>query len=252
LKLNMAEIRRRVRSVLGAREMRANIEDFRRRGATVQYFQVDVNDETAMKRMLDTIYDQYGRIDGVVHGAGVIEDKLLADKEPASWSRVVETKVIGLLLLQKYLRPETLNFFTVFSSVAGRHGNSGQTDYATANELMNRLCCQLSHLWSSRGGHRVNVKALCWGPWGKTLFGTGMVTELTEAKFNARGIILVSAEVGRRLFREELALGDDMHIEIICGQGPWEEQEAEIGQVEEGMLRVDPDGQGPLLHASLP
>jgi hypothetical protein len=164
----------------------------------------------------------------VVHGAGVIEDKFLPDKDPVSWSRVVNTKVIGLLLLQKFLQPQYLKYFFVFSSVAGRYGNSGQTDYATANELMNRLCCQMSRMW----GPAVTVKALCWGPWGKTQFGGGMVDASTEAKFNERGVRLVYAEDGRRLFREELTAGGNPVVEIICGHGPWEQQETELGRFE--------------------
>jgi acyl transferase domain-containing protein/NAD(P)H-dependent flavin oxidoreductase YrpB (nitropropane dioxygenase family)/NAD(P)-dependent dehydrogenase (short-subunit alcohol dehydrogenase family) len=230
-KMNMAQMRRRIKSVLDAREMRLNIDDFRRRGAAVQYFQADVNDEEQMQRVINQIYDQYGHIDGVLHGAGIIEDKLLADKDPASWSRVVDTKVLGLLLLQKYVRPETLNFFGVFSSVAGRYGNSGQTDYATANELMNRLCCQLHEIWNTEGNNgdkqQVKVKAFCWGPWGSTRFGTGMVNEFMEAKFNERGITLVTAEAGRGLFKNELLLDDDRHIEIICGHGQWERYDSE-------------------------
>jgi acyl transferase domain-containing protein/NAD(P)H-dependent flavin oxidoreductase YrpB (nitropropane dioxygenase family)/NAD(P)-dependent dehydrogenase (short-subunit alcohol dehydrogenase family) len=244
LQLNMAEIKRQVGSVLNAREMRSNIEEFRARGATVQYFQVDVTEEMAMRRLIESIYQEYNRIDGVVHGAGVIEDKLLADKDPASWSRVVQTKVIGLLLLQKFLRPESLRFFVVFSSVAGRYGNSGQTDYATANELMNRLCCQLNPLWH----HNVNVKALCWGPWAQTQFGTGMVSAFTEAKFKEKGIILVSAETGRRLFADELAHGKGTAVEIICGHGPWEEREAQTGHIEQQMALVKPETWGPLLQ----
>jgi acyl transferase domain-containing protein/NAD(P)H-dependent flavin oxidoreductase YrpB (nitropropane dioxygenase family)/NAD(P)-dependent dehydrogenase (short-subunit alcohol dehydrogenase family)/acyl carrier protein len=242
MQLKIAEIKRKVMSILNNREMRSNIEDFSKRGATVNYLPVDVNDEESMRRMIETIYEQYGRIDGVVHGAGIIEDKLLADKDQVSWSRVVETKVIGLLLLQKYLRADSLKFFTVFSSVAGRYGNSGQTDYATANELMNRLSCQLKHVW----GGRVNIKAFCWGPWGPTLFGSGMVNAFTEAKFNEKGVKLIRAEEGRRLFKDELIQGDNNHVEIICGQGPWEEREAEAGQFEK--IKVQDEAWGPMLH----
>lgn len=224
MKLSPAEIQRKVQSVLSAREMRNNIADFRQQQAKVEYFQVDVTNEEAMHQLMDDIYQRYGALHGVVHGAGVIEDKLLADKQSESWSRVVETKVNGLFLLQKYLRPESLKFLTVFSSVAGRYGNSGQTDYATANELMNRLCCQLNEQWDNK----VKVKALCWGPWGKTRFGEGMVTPETEAKFAQRGVLLVSAEEGRQLFVNDLTT-NDRHVEIICGEGPWEQQEESVG-----------------------
>jgi acyl transferase domain-containing protein/NAD(P)H-dependent flavin oxidoreductase YrpB (nitropropane dioxygenase family)/NADP-dependent 3-hydroxy acid dehydrogenase YdfG len=226
-KLTPADIHRRVQSVLAAREMLANIEDFRRGGATVEYHAVDVTNEDAMRDLLNVVYARHGGIGGVLHGAGVIEDKLLADKKGESWSRVVETKVMGLLLLQRYLRPESLKFFTVFSSVAGRYGNSGQSDYATANELMNRLCGQLRDHW----GGRVKVKALCWGPWGPTKFGAGMVTAETEAKFAEKGVMLVTAEMGRRLFRDELTHGNNSTVEIICGEGPWEQREAANGEI---------------------
>jgi len=225
--LKPADIQRKVQTILAAREMRGNIEDLRASGARVEYHAVDVTNEADVGKLLNQVYEKHGSIDGVVHGAGVIEDKLLADKASDSWSRVVETKVIGFLLLQKYLRPASLKFFTVFSSVAGRYGNSGQSDYATANELMNRLCCQLCELWENR----VHVNALCWGPWGATKFGVGMVTAQTEAKFAEKGVFLVSAETGRRLFKDEISRGDQANVEIICGEGPWEQREAANGVI---------------------
>jgi len=227
LKLTPGEIQRRVQSVLDLRELRANLADFRAAGATVEYHSVDVVDEAALEALIADIRCRHQRIDGVVHGAGVIEDKLLVDKGSDSWSRVVETKLIGLLLLQKLVDPAALKFFIVFSSVAGRYGNSGQSDYATANELMNRVCVALQARW----GKGVAVSALCWGPWGPTKFGAGMVTPETEAKFEKRGVFLVSAELGRRLFRDELARSSASPVEVICGQGPWESEEAERGLI---------------------
>ena len=228
-----ADIERRVRAVLGAREMRSNIGDFCRLGASVEYHAVDVTREDDMRALIAGVYERHGRVDGVVHGAGIIEDKLLADKDGDSWSRVVETKVLGLLLLQKHLRPASLRFFSVFSSVAGRYGNSGQSDYATANELMNRLCCQLREHWQ----HRVNVTALCWGPWGATKFGAGMVNAQTEAKFAEKGVQLVLPDVGRRLFGDELLRTEALAVEIVCGEAAWERREAEKGLVKRAPAR---------------
>ncbi len=225
--LKPGDIQRQVQQLIGLREMRANIADFSLAGAAVEYHAIDVTDEAAMSALLAGLYQRHGRIDGVVHGAGVIEDKRLADKASDSWSRVVDTKVIGLLLLAKYLRPETLRFLSVFSSVAGRYGNSGQSDYATANELMNRICVQLQSRW----GESVNVHALCWGPWGATKFGAGMVTADTESKFAEKGVTLVSAQIGRQLFSEELSHAVGGPVEVVCGAGPWEMHEAGIGTI---------------------
>lgn len=243
LKLTPGEIQRQVQSILDKREMRANLADFRASGAVVEYHAVDVNDEASLGALIADLQHRHGRINGVVHGAGIIEDKRLEDKASDSWSRVVETKIIGLLLLQKLVSPEALKFFVAFSSVAGRYGNSGQSDYATANELMNRLCTALQARW----GERVAVRALCWGPWGPTKFGAGMVTAETEEKFRKRGVFLVSAALGRRLFRQELARTDGIHVEVICGQGPWESQESDRGVIRLAAETPPQPDSGPLL-----
>lgn len=242
-KLTPADIGRKTAAMMAGREMRANIDDLRRRGATVEYHIVDVLDECALAHLIADVESRYAAINGVVHGAGVIEDKLLADKTSESWSRVVETKVLGLLLLQRHLKPQSLRFLSVFSSVAGRFGNSGQSDYATANELMNRLCCQLRDHW--RG--QVEVSALCWGPWGPTQFGAGMVTAETEAKFAAKGVTLVSAAAGRQLFVDAVTRAPGGAVEIVCGQGPWEAHEAAVGAIERVAPMALADLLGPII-----
>lgn len=224
LALSLPEMNRTIRAILAAREMRNNIDDLRRRGARVEYHVVDVTDESALGALIDDVQARYGAVNGVVHGAGIIEDKLVADKTSESWSRVVETKVMGLLLLQKALQSRRPKFLVVQSSVAGRYGNRGQADYATANELMNRLCCQLRDRWQGQ----VKVVSLCWGPWAPTRFGSGMVTAETAAKFAEKGVELVSAPVGCRLFADELCRLGDGPVEVICGRGPWEQHEATV------------------------
>lgn len=221
--LALGEARKKAGKVIAAREMLDNIADFEAAGAKVIYIAVDVADEAGMKAMFASIYKDYGKLDGIVHGAGIIEDKFLADIPSESWSRVVETKVIGLMLLQKYAKMDALKFFAVFSSVAGRYGNTGQSNYATANELMNRICCRLKAQYPA-----LNMSALNWGPWGRTKFGAGMVTEATEAKFAKHGVYLVHAELGRFLFRHQLTAAG-AEVEVICGKAPWEESEAAKG-----------------------
>ena len=247
-KMTPGEIGKRVQAVIGLREMLANVADLRAAGAEVEYYAIDVTDEDGVQALVEGVARRHGRIDGVVHGAGVIEDKLLADKRSDSWSRVVDTKVVGMLLLQKFVDPSRLKFFSVFSSVAGRYGNSGQSDYATANELMNRLCVALQARWDQR----VAVSALCWGPWGPTKFGAGMVTADTEAKFAEQGVRLVSAALGRKLFRGELSCTAGTPVEIVCGEALWDTREEELGVIRRVAVHAPADGAalGPLIGFS--
>ena len=78
--LPLGEARSKAKAILAARETLDNIADFRSNGASVEYCAVDVADEAAMADMMAKLYKKYGRIDGIVHGAGVIEDKRPAAK----------------------------------------------------------------------------------------------------------------------------------------------------------------------------
>jgi acyl transferase domain-containing protein/NAD(P)-dependent dehydrogenase (short-subunit alcohol dehydrogenase family) len=198
--------------LLQDREIRSNLATMQQAGATVHYYQVDVRNAPAFEALIDDVYRQYGRLDGVIHGAGVIEDRLLADKVPDSFDRVFNTKVTSAFVLSRKLRPDTLKFLVFFSSVAGRCGNRGQSDYAAANEVMNKLAIVLNQQWPGR------VVSMNWGPWAKT----GMVSAEAERQFAARGIQLIEPQAGRRALDSELRYGQKGEVEVILGSGPWE------------------------------
>ncbi|MCF6153686.1 MAG: SDR family NAD(P)-dependent oxidoreductase [Candidatus Brocadia sp.] len=199
------------------REMRNNLSVMQQAGATVRYYQADVADEHIFSNLIDEVYRSYGRLDGVIHGAGVIEDKLLEDKTPDSFDRVFHTKADSAFILSRKLRPDSLKFLVFFSSVVGCFGNRGQSDYAAANEVLNKLAAYLDNRWPAR------VVAINWGPWDKT----GMVSAETKRQFAERGVQLVSPRTGRRLFDEELRLGRKGETEVVIGNGPWSDFEVE-------------------------
>lgn len=202
--------------LLQDREMREALAELSLTGATVRYFAVDVRDETAFGRLIDEIYDRYGRIDGVIHGAGIIEDKLVVDKTPDSFDRVFGTKTDSGFVLARKLRPQSLKFLAFFSSVTARFGNRGQADYGAANDVMNKLALELDARWPAR------VVAFNWGPWGAaSTAGGGMVGAEIEAQFARRGVELIQPEIGYHRALEELRYGGKGEVEIVYGQGPW-------------------------------
>jgi acyl transferase domain-containing protein/NAD(P)H-dependent flavin oxidoreductase YrpB (nitropropane dioxygenase family)/NAD(P)-dependent dehydrogenase (short-subunit alcohol dehydrogenase family) len=206
-----AEIEAAYRRLLKEREIRDNIALLRRSAATVEYHQVDVRDEAAFGGFIDDLYARFGRLDGVVHGAGVIEDRLIGDKTSDSFDRVVETKALSSFILARKLHPDSLRFLALFTSVAGRFGNRGQSDYGAANEILSRLALLLDRQWAGR------VVAISWGPWDKT----GMVSPEVKAQFQQQGIVALSPALGRAAFDAELRLGKKSDAEIVWGQGPW-------------------------------
>lgn len=198
--------------LLQDREMRGNIAAMERAGATVHYFPVDVRDEATFGDLIDRIYHTYNRLDGVIHGAGVIEDKLLKDKSPESFDRVFDTKVDGAFVLSRKLRSNSLKFAVFFTSVAGRFGNRGQADYAAANEVVNKLAVYLDGRWSGR------VISVNWGPWAKL----GMVSAELQKQFADKGIELIASSDGCLRLDQELRWGRKGEVEILLTAGGWE------------------------------
>jgi acyl transferase domain-containing protein/NAD(P)H-dependent flavin oxidoreductase YrpB (nitropropane dioxygenase family)/NAD(P)-dependent dehydrogenase (short-subunit alcohol dehydrogenase family) len=202
-----AQVEKAYHRLLKEREIRRNMMALTQAGARVHYYSADVRDEEAFGDLIDDIYQSFGRLDGVIHGAGIIEDKLVKDKTVDSFDRVFGTKVEGAFLLIRHLRPDSLRFLVLFSSVAGRFGNRGQADYTAANEVLNKLAVYLDRRWPAR------VVSINWGPWEKR----GMVSPELLREFARRGVTLVPPEVGRRRLDEEIRSGRKGEAEVIIG-----------------------------------
>jgi NAD(P)-dependent dehydrogenase (short-subunit alcohol dehydrogenase family) len=195
--------------LLHDREIRANLSRLQQAtGGRAHYYQVDVRDEQAMTGLLDDVEKRFGGIHGVIHGAGVIEDKLVKDKTPESFDRVFATKAASALFLSRRLKPEQLKFCVFFSSIASRYGNKGQSDYAAANETLSKLALELDRRWPCR------VLSVVWGPWS----GIGMVADL-EKHLTQRGLKLITPEQGPVLLVDELQYGRKGETEVIIAGG---------------------------------
>jgi acyl transferase domain-containing protein/NAD(P)H-dependent flavin oxidoreductase YrpB (nitropropane dioxygenase family)/NADP-dependent 3-hydroxy acid dehydrogenase YdfG len=210
-KFGPAQVEAACQRVLAEREIRTTLRDIQASGATAEYRRSDVRDTPAIQETVEEVYASHGRLDGIIHGAGVVEDRLLADKEPASFERVLRTKVGGALNLLRVVRPDSLRFLAFFASVAGTFGNAGQADYAAANEILNAIALDYDVRWPGR------VIAVNWGPWD----APGMVTPEIRRQFSARGVELLAPELAVQAFADELRLGRKGDVQVVIGEGPW-------------------------------
>jgi NAD(P)-dependent dehydrogenase (short-subunit alcohol dehydrogenase family) len=208
-----AAVEAALQRLLKDREIVQSIESLRRAGARVEYHSVDVRNEQAFGQLIDRIYNEHGRLDVVIHGAGIIEDKLIRDKTPESFDRVVHTKADSAFLLSRKLRPESLQCLLLMSSVTAAFGNRAQADYAAANGIMNGLSVLLSARWPA------HVVAMNWGPWGSS----GMVSEEVRQQFLSRGIQMVPLDGGALAALREIEAGPQSDPVVALGEGPWRE-----------------------------
>jgi NAD(P)-dependent dehydrogenase (short-subunit alcohol dehydrogenase family) len=204
------EIEAEASRILREQEVRATLDGLRAAAASVRYHAIDVRDAAAVGSLIDDIYARFGRLDGVVHGAGVLEDRLVPDKTPESFARVYATKVGGACALAAALREDT-RFLVLFGSVSGVFGNRGQADYSAANDALDTL----AHLWSvARPGKVLSVD---WGPWG----GGGMVSPELEREYARRGITLIDPDEGVACLLAEIATpSGPAQVVYMCGDTP--------------------------------
>ena len=202
------EIEKLARRVLAEREVRETFAQVRAAGSTVHYTPLDVRDEEAFASFIAETYSRHGRIDGVIHGAGVVEDKLVRDKTDESFGRVFDTKVRSALILNRLIRDD-VKFVVFFSSVASAFGNRGQVDYASANDVLDKL----AHHWQTRIGGR--VISVNWGPWADT----GMVNDALRNDYARKGIGLIPQIAGVEALLRELSIAHgDSQIVLMCGK----------------------------------
>lgn len=199
-----AEIEARAAEILASREVRRTLAQIAAAGGVARYHPVDVRDRAALAGVIGEIYARQGRIDAVIHGAGVVEDKLIEEKSPESFARVFSTKVGGASNLLHELRPG-VGLVVFFTSVAGAFGNRGQADYAAANDALATYARALAPQVSGR------VLAIDWGPWS----GAGMVSEELEREYARRSIGLIPVADGVRLLIDELQSATADEVEVL-------------------------------------
>jgi len=199
------EIERRTTEIYKAQQIAATIEAIKLVGGEASYYSVDVRDEDKLVELIQRIYRQYGRIDGVIHGAGILEDKLFQHKTPDSFERVFSTKVTPLRVLAEQLKDDT-QFIVFFSSIASVYGNKGQTDYAAANSVLDHYADALRRKMTGR------ILAINWGPWK----GAGMVSSSLEKEYAKRGISLIPLESGKEIFTNEIKYGEESRVLIMA------------------------------------
>ncbi|KAH8690512.1 KR domain-containing protein [Talaromyces proteolyticus] len=95
---------------------------------------------------------------GVIHASGVLEDNLLVNTTPDSFSRVLSPKISGALALHKAIPPTTVDFFVLYSAIGQLLGTSGQSSYASGNAFLDTLA-------THRRSQGDNAIAFQWTAW---------------------------------------------------------------------------------------
>ncbi len=221
-----AEINAAVRAISANREVRATLAAIENAGAKATYLCVDLRDDVEVRRALDGVRTRIGPIKALVHGAGVLADKRIAEKTDAQFERVFNTKVLGLRTLLDATARDELAWICLFSSIVAQAGNAGQCDYAMANAVLNHVACAER----ARRGSACVVRAIGWGPW-----EGGMVTPPLRRHFHSLGIPLIALDAGARAFVTEASPADET---VVLAGAPAAAAQGIPSRAREAMLDI--------------
>ncbi|MEW6673551.1 MAG: SDR family NAD(P)-dependent oxidoreductase [Thermodesulfobacteriota bacterium] len=202
-----AQVEKEFQKLTANREIAETLARLRSCGAVVHYHSVDIRDRKEVLKLFTGIRSSCGPVTAIIHGAGVLEDRLITDKTRRQFSRVFDTKVQGLQNILEAVKGESLKYLVLFSSVAARMGNRGQADYAMANEALNKLA---RHESAARPDCR--VVSINWGPW-----DGGMVSPALKREFARKNIPLIPPQTGAGFLLSEMAAGADSAVEVVIG-----------------------------------
>lgn len=127
-------------------------------GGEVLVVSADITDVDSVNGMLETARQRFGKIDGVIHAAGVAGGGLMQLKTADAAANVLAPKMQGTLALAEGFGDDPLDFFVLCSSTIAVLGTFGQVDYCAANSFMDVFA-------ESRVGHPSNTMSINWGAW---------------------------------------------------------------------------------------
>ncbi len=171
-------------------------------GASVIYVQADVTDAGSLAGALQQVRAMLGPVRGVIHAAGVLRDAFFVKHGDDDWQAVLAPKITATRLLDEATRDDLLEAFVLFSSLAGAHGNVGQSVYAYANAWLDDYAGRRAQA-VAEGRRQGRTLALAWPLWRSE---SGMQAPPPVMQWMAEcGLELLDAEQGVQALRWAMA-----------------------------------------------
>ncbi len=141
------------RSGAGSDEARQAVAELEQRGVVVKVMKADVSLEEEVARVLDEARRTLPPLRGIIHAAAVFGGEFLAESSAELIREAMTPKVLGAWHLHQLTRELPLDFFVLYSSVAGTLGETGTAAYSAANNFLDAL----AHVRQSQGLPAISI-----------------------------------------------------------------------------------------------
>lgn len=199
------------------------IDAIQKSGGQATYLPCNVIDPNAVNAAVKQIIEKEGQVDVLIHAAGVEKSRKLDSKSEEEFRGINNVKATGFFNLFKALENEKQlpKAIVNFGSVAGRFGNTGQTDYSAANDLLSRLTSAFRHQYPE-----IQVVTIDWGAWAEVgMASRGHIPELMKRA----GIDMIHPQQAAGCVRQELEAGTHGEVVLAGSLGLLEMQKSPNG-----------------------
>ncbi|MDO6435724.1 amino acid adenylation domain-containing protein, partial [Flavitalea sp. BT771] len=180
----------------GLKERIRDLQYLENAGSSVEYRSADVADEPAMRAIATSMAAEYGRITGIIHGAGNLPkaaDAAAGHRTIEESMAVLRPKIEGVKNLEKLFGILKPDFFILSSSLNAWVPQKDSWEYTVANAYLDAFANDCFH---EKGMRMLSVN---WPVWA----GTGMGRDTSKTSYNKRAGILkaITAAEGAEVFQ---------------------------------------------------
>jgi NADP-dependent 3-hydroxy acid dehydrogenase YdfG len=192
-----------------SRRIRA-VDKLERLGAEVLTLEADVTDPARMRDVVSLARARFGRIDGVIHAAGIAGGGMIQLKKSEAAAAVLAPKVQGARVLARLFHDQPIDFMVLCSSLTSLVGGIGQVDYCGANAYLDAFARQYAR---ETGTFTVAVNWNTWREVGMAV-DTAVPEDLRDALRRSRLTSGMTNRDGVDAFRRILARCTEPQIAI--------------------------------------
>ena len=216
--VKITELKNRFRSYQAAQEVTDRVQSLSALPGRFEYISGDITNREIITAIVESVFKKYGRLDMVLHGAGVQISKALTRKTVGDFHSVVAAKIASLQHIYRACEKQRADrpvHYHLLTSAFSYMGNDGQPDYGAVNESLNRLSDVMSVAPESRETHS-QWCSVGWLGWA----GIGMTRGSEFAALAAsRGLRGITRSEGREIFSHFLAGQATAPINILMADG---------------------------------
>ncbi len=185
------------------------IQKFTEAGVQIKIAYADVCDYESLKAAMDEMKASMPQIRGIVHTAGVLNDKMLIHLDWNDFEKVMSPKVAGTVNLYNTVEKEALDFFMMLSSITSMVGNMGQANYASANYFQNAFAVYMNM-------NKLPGYTFCWGPWSESGMAAGK--DSVSNTMERMGLKTFGKEQGQKIIEDFM---DQPYENLLIADVDW-------------------------------